>query len=60
MTYVSDNHTAILLFARSAKEEAQHKKLSRSDSDNLFLLDSLKQRAYSVADQAGMPLFHFR
>lgn len=59
MTYISDNHTAILLFARSAKEEAQHKKLSHDDSDNLFLLDSLKQHAYSVADRAGLPLFHF-
>ncbi|MEL6557594.1 MAG: DUF2064 domain-containing protein [Bacteroidota bacterium] len=59
MANISDNHTAILLFARSAKEEAQHKKLSPDDSDNLFLLDSLKQHAYSVADQASLPLFHF-
>lgn len=59
MNYTSDQHTAILLFARSAKEEALYKKLSYNVSDNILLLDSLKQYACSVANHSELPLFHF-
>ena len=59
MNNTQDQHTAILLFARSVKEEALHKKLSRNDSDNILLLDSLKRHAYSVAERSELPLFHF-
>ena len=52
--------TAILLFARTAEAEAQHKHLSRGRgaSANYRLLKTLVHHAEDVAQQSGLPVFH--
>lgn len=59
MNYLTANNTAILLFARSVKEEIHYKRLGRNTAENQFLLESLKRNALEVAEKTSLPLFHY-
>ncbi len=47
------NHTAILIFARTAREEASHKKLGQS----VALFEELNRQTIQVAKETGLPYF---
>jgi len=52
-------HTAILLFARTAEAEARHKRVcaGQSASTNYQVLKHLEHHAEAVATQSGLPVF---
>ena len=53
----SINHTALLLFSRSAGEEAMHKKLLKGKESNNYLAAAFISRSKKIAKESKLPLF---
>jgi len=57
---LSESHTALVFFSRTAAAEASCKHfLSGSKKQNYKVVDALIQRSHKVAEQSGLPLFVF-
>lgn len=52
------DHTAILIFARSAEREASHKKLQHLDSSNLIIHKAFYTLVLNTARGVGLPIVH--
>lgn len=52
------NHTALLLFSRSADDEANHKKVVEGKANkNRLVIDTLINRSKKIAKESKLPLF---